>query len=105
MIICLVSVGNHYNNKIKDALNFFKDFDVCILSDIKVENVFHYEEYVKKEFSYFDKLYFSLKMVEKFNRSVFYVDITKIEEINLDFPKESLFYYKSHWPFGNLMSD
>lgn len=105
MIISLISVGENYNNKIDDALDFFKSYDICLLSDVIREDVFYYEKYEKKKFSYFDKLYFSLNMVEKFKRDVFYVDINKISEVNFDFEKTTQFYFKSYWPFGNHLKD
>lgn len=105
MIIALVSVGQFYNNKLTEALDFFKSYDVCLLSDIEIEDVFYYEKYTEDKFSYFDKLYFSLNMVNKFNRDVFYVDITKVSEVNFDFDRTAKFYFKSHWPFGNHLND
>lgn len=105
MIISLVAVGEVYRSKINDALEYFKEYDVCLLSDIEREDVFYFEKYTNKEFSYFDKLYFSLNLIDKFNRSVFYVDINKISEVELNFNKNNLFYYKSHWPYGNQFID
>ncbi len=105
MIISIVSVGESYNEKLKFALDFFKSYDVCLLSDKKRDDVFYFEKYEGGKFSYFDKLYFSLDLVTKFKRDVFYVDVTKISEVNLDFSKDCLFYYKSHWPFGDLFQD
>jgi len=105
MIIALVSVGEHYNDKLKEALDFFKSYDICLLSDIETKNIFYYEKYMNDKFSYFDKLYFSLNMVNKFKRDVFYVDITKTSEVNFDFVKTNKFYFKSHWPFGNHLKD
>ena len=105
MIISLVAVGKHHRNKINDALELFKSFNVCLLSDLERNDVFYFEKYEKKKFSYFDKLYFSLEMVNKFNEDVFYIDITKINEVNLNFPKDVPFYYKSHWPHGDTFAD
>ena len=105
MMISLVAIGEHHRNKIDEALDFFKSYDVCLLSDLERNDVYYFQKYEKKEFSYFDKLYFSLETVNKFNEDVFYVDVTKIKEINLNFPKDVLFYYKSHWPYGNTFGD
>jgi hypothetical protein len=105
MIISLIAVGKGYRDKINDAIKKFNSYDICLLSDVERNDVFYFEKYENKEFSYFDKLYFSLKMVSKFNSNVFYVDINKIDEVNLDFPKHNLFYFKSHWPDGNNFGD
>ena len=105
MIISLVSVGASYNEKLNFALDFFKSHDVCLLSDTERDNVFYFEKYDGGKFSYFDKLYFSLELVNKFKTDVFYVDVTKVSEVDLTFSRDCLFYYKSHWPFGNLFSD
>jgi hypothetical protein len=32
MIISLVAVGETYANKVNDALEYFKSYDVCLLS-------------------------------------------------------------------------
>jgi len=96
MIIALVSVGEHYNDKLKEALDFFKSYDICLLSDIETKNIFYYEKYMNDKFSYFDKLYFSLNMVNKFKRDVFYVDITKTSEVNFDFVKKNINFILNH---------
>lgn len=105
MMIVLVSVGERYNAKLESALDFFKSYDICLLSDVKRNDVFYFEKYQPNIFSYFDKLYFSLNMVKKFNRDVFYVDITKIDEVNFNFEQTNQFYFKSHWPYGNHLKD
>lgn len=105
MIIAIVAVGEDYSNKIEYAIDYLKDYDICLLTDSYKRNVFYYEKYNNEKFSYFDKLYFSLKMVNKFKTDVFYVDINKLDEINFDFPKDSKFYFKSHWPYGNNFKD
>lgn len=105
MIISLVAVGESYNNKVNEALDFFKGYDVSLLSDIERDDVFYFQKYGDNRFSYFDKLYFTLDLVNKFKRDVFYVDVTKISEVNLNIDKNKLFYYKSHWPFGDYFGD
>lgn len=105
MIIALVAVGEQYRNQIDDALKKFNSYDICLLSDIERNDVFYFEKYKSETFSYFDKLYFSLNMVSKFKSDVFYVDINKFNEVNLNFLKSSLFYFKSHWPYGNTFGD
>jgi len=105
MIITLVAVGEKYHSKINDALKRFNSYDICLLSDVERNDVFYFEKYKSEKFSYFDKLYFSLDMVSKFKSDVFYVDINKINEVNLNFLKNSLFYFKSHWPYGNTFGD
>lgn len=104
MLICLVAIGEKYNNHLTSALNFFKYYDVCLLSDVERNDVFYFEKH-DNEFSYFDKLYFSLNMVNKFKRDVFYVDVNKIYGVDLNFEKNKLFYHKHHWPFGNSFQD
>ena len=103
MIISLVAVGDSYRDKI--SLEKLTPYNVCLLSDIKNTDVFYSEKYDKERFSYFDKLYFSLDMVERFKEDVFYIDVTKLDEVNFDFPKDGPFYYKSHWPYGDYFDD
>jgi hypothetical protein len=105
MILSLIAVGESYQNKIDDALTKFNSYNICLLSDIQRSDVFYFEKYKNETFSYFDKLYFSLEMVSKFNEDVFYIDINKIDEVYLDFPKNDLFYYKSNWPYGDTFGD
>ena len=105
MIIALVAVGENYCSKVDDALNKFNSYNICLLSDIERSDVFYFEKYKNETFSYFDKLYFSLEMVSKFNEDVFYVDINKLNEVNLNFLKNSLFHFKSHWPYGDTFGD
>ena len=105
MRVSLVAVGKDYNNQLTFALDFFKEYDICLLGDIERDDVFYFEKYNKVKFSYFDKLYFSLSMVDKFKRDVFYVDVNKISDVFLDFEKNKLFYHRKHWPFGNTLQD
>jgi len=105
MIISLVAVGEQYRSKLNFALEYFKTYKISLLTDLVIDEVFNCQKYENEQFSYFDKLYFSLETVNKFKEDVFYVDITKIEEVDLHFPKNKLFYYKSHWPYGNLFGD
>jgi hypothetical protein len=105
MLISLIAVGESYKNKLELALEKFKSHKICLLTDSKIEDVFYCEKYTDVKFSYFDKLYFSLSMVDKFKDDVFYVDITKLDEVDLNFPKNQLFYYKSHWPYGDTFGD
>lgn len=105
MIISLVAIGEQYRNKIDFALEYFKPYKVSLLTDLIRDDVFYCQKYENEKFSYFDKLYFSLNLIDKFKEDVFYVDITKINEVDLHFPKNQLFYYKSHWPYGDKFED
>lgn len=105
MIISLVAVGEQYRNKLDFALEHFKSHKISLLTDLVRNDVFYCQKYENENFSYFDKLYFSLDLIDKFKEDVFYVDVTKINEVDLHFPKNQLFYYKSHWPYGDTFED
>jgi hypothetical protein len=105
MIISLVAVGEEYTNKLDFAIESFKSHKISLLSDLVRDDVFYCQKYENKKFSYFDKLYFSLDLVDKFKEDVFYLDVTKINEVDLSFPKNQLFYYKSHWPYGDIFEN
>jgi hypothetical protein len=101
MILSLVAVGETYREKLESVLHNFNTYKICLLTDLEREDVFYCEKYSDERFSYFDKFYFTLNLINKFKEDVFYVDVTKTNEIDLNFPKNQLFYYKSHWPYGD----
>lgn len=105
MIISLVAVGEQYRNKLDFVIEHFKSHKISLLTDLVRDDVFFCKKYQNEKFSYFDKLYFSLNLIDKFKEDVFYVDITKVSEVDLSFPKNKLFYYKSHWPYGDTFGD
>jgi hypothetical protein len=104
MILALVLVGETYTNNPEETIkqiNRFqsKGWDVYVLTD-KPElfpNV-KTEFYQNKIFSYFDKLLFSLRMVEKTNQGVLYIDHDFGENLtdyffqNFKHPKDYIFY-------------
>jgi hypothetical protein len=105
MIITLVAVGYGYSDKINEVLHKLSNYKVCLLTDVIIDDVFYCEKYLNNTFSYFDKFYFSLQMVEKFKDDVFYIDINKIDEVDFNFNKDTQFYFKSHWPYGDYFED
>lgn len=76
IIIALVAVGELYVKEIIPYYNSLKEagYDVKVLTDqpdLFKEDAFIYK---KRVFNFFDKLYFSLNLVEKYNKTVIYVD-------------------------------
>lgn len=109
-IIALVAVGDVYVNEILDYYKELKknQITVKVLTDqpehFDLSDVTLYEKII---FNYFDKIFFSLKIIKTYQRSVIYVDgstlIFKntfnklIEKLNFDF------LYVSNWPNGNFL--
>lgn len=110
-IIALVAVGEFYIQEIKDYYWDLKKlgFSVKVLTD----DSSHFDEndvtlYEKPIFNYFDKLYFSLNLVKKYNKNVIYMDGTSAlpQNILLDIAQrsDSDFIYTSNWPKGNFFA-
>jgi hypothetical protein len=76
-VVALVAVGREYVEEIVSYYNRLKKsgYDVKVLTDHPQE--FQSDDatlYTKRIFSYFDKLYFALELVKKYNRTVIFVD-------------------------------
>lgn len=110
-IIALVAVGEFYIQEIKDYYWDLKKlgFSVKVLTD----DSSHFDEndvtlYEKPIFNYFDKLYFSLNLVKKYNKNIIYMDGTSAlpQNILLDITQrsDSDFIYTSNWPKGNFFA-
>ena len=88
MILSVVSVGDFYIDSCLPYLQKFKDkgYDIKILTD-KPEKFIGYETklYENKIFSYFDKLIFSLRLVEKYKTDVLFIDSDWFENVNDNF--------------------
>ncbi len=108
-IIALVAVGEFYIQEIKDYYwDLKKDgFTIKVLTDdsshFDVNDVTIYKRPV---FNYFDKLHFSLSLVEKYGKNVIYMDGTsalpKHIVANISSRSDSDFIYTSNWPKGNF---
>ena len=85
MVLSVVAVGEQYINNCLPYLDKFKNngYDIKILTD-KPEKFIGYDTqlYENKIFSYFDKLLFSLRLVEKYNTDVLYIDSDWIQNVN-----------------------
>jgi hypothetical protein len=108
-IIVLVAVGEYYNQEIKDYYWDLKNsgFTIKVLTD----EPSHYDIndislYNRPIFNYFDKIHFSLKIVEEYGNNVIYMDGTsalpKHILTNISSRSESDFIYTSNWPKGNF---
>jgi hypothetical protein len=108
-IVVLVAVGDTYVNEI---LEYYKELKsnqstIKILTDqpehFDSDDVISYE---KPIFNYFDKIFFSLKMVETYGKSVIYIDgSTPILKDSFDRLMEQLtsdFLYVNNWPKGDF---
>jgi hypothetical protein len=84
MILSIVSVGDFYIDSCLPHLDKFKNkgYDIKILTD-KPEKFIGYDTqlYENKIFSYFDKLLFPLRLIEKYQTEVLYVDSDWIKNV------------------------
>jgi hypothetical protein len=84
MILSIVSVGDFYIDSCLPHLDKFKNkgYDIKVLTD-KPEKFVGYETqlYENKIFSYFDKLLFPLRLIEKYNTDILYVDSDWIQNV------------------------
>jgi hypothetical protein len=115
MVLSVVAVGEQYINNCLPYLNKFKNngYDIKILTD-KPEKFIGYDTqlYENKIFSYFDKLLFSLRLVEKYKTDVLYIDSDWIQNVNDGFIKNfhgsnNVLYY-DNWEndlFINYIND
>jgi hypothetical protein len=106
MILSIVAVGEYYIRTCKPHLEKFKNngYNIKILTDAPKEfedyETFIYEN---KIFSYFDKLLFSFRLIEKFKEDVLYIDADWIENVDDNFLKKfkggsDVLYYGT-WEF------
>jgi len=115
MVLSVVAVGEQYINNCLPYLDKFKNngYDIKILTD-KPEKFIGYDTqlYENKIFSYFDKLLFSLRLVEKYKTDVLYIDSDWIQNVNDVFIKNfngsnNVLYY-DNWEndlFINYIND
>jgi hypothetical protein len=105
MILTIVAIGNGYSdnpNLIKSQAQRFieRGWDIKILTD-KPEN-FDFGEtfkYENKIFSYFDKMLFPLRIMEKYGSDILYIDHDFMSNISDNFIKnfkgsENFIYYE-----------
>jgi hypothetical protein len=101
MILAIVAVGDSYIEKCLPYLNKFKNngYQIKILTDNPSCFIgYDTQLYENKIFSYFDKLIFSFRLIEKYKKDVLYIDADWLRNINDDFMKEfiggnNVFYY------------
>jgi hypothetical protein len=115
--VAIISVGNDYKGvpyytqcveNVKQLIDVF-GFDVRLLTDTPKEfeglgcSIYKYD---KKIFSYFDKFFFSFKLIKELNKSVTYIDcdcidyLLKIEKFrNLESQNKVL--YLTYWSVKN----
>lgn len=95
MILSVVAVGEFYIESCKPHLDRFKKsgYEIKILTD-QPEKFKEYETffYENKIFSYFDKLLFSFKLIQKYQTDVLYVDSDWMHNTNDNFIKK----FKGH---------
>lgn len=108
-IVVLVAVGNTHVNEILEYYRELKSNQTIIKiltdqpSNFDLNDVILYQ---KSVFNYFDKIFFSLKIVEECQKSVIYVDgSTPISKDSFDRLMEQLttnFLYVNNWPKGDF---
>lgn len=112
MILSIIAFGDDYIDKALPHISKFTDngWDVNVLTDkpekFKICNTEYYQD---KIFSYFDKLLFPLRLIEKHNTPVLYVDADWVMNINLNFIKTfkggDEFLYLYSWPNSDYFDD
>lgn len=107
MILSIVAVGDRYVENCLPHLDRFKNcgYQIKILTDNPKSFIgYDVQLYENKIFSYFDKLIFSLRLVEKYKTDVLYIDADWIQNVNDNFIKEfsghdNVLYY-DNWEYG-----
>jgi hypothetical protein len=91
MILSIVAIGDKYIESCLPYLDRFKNngYQIKILTD-RPEKFIGYdtELYENKIFSYFDKLIFSFRLIEKYKTDVLYIDADWLKNVNDNFLKE-----------------
>lgn len=108
-IVVLVAVGDTYVNEILEYYTELKSNQIIIKILTDQPELFDLNDvvlYQKTVFNYFDKIFFSLKIVEMYQKSVIYVDgSTPIFKDSFDTLMEQLtfnFLYVNNWPKGDF---
>lgn len=110
-IISLVAVGDFYVEEIKSVYEKLKTkgFNIKILTNNpEIFDVKDIVIYQKSNFNYFDKLFFSLELINTYNKSVIYfdgsaeIDIEKL--IQICNKEDYHFIYTENWPEGNFFN-
>jgi hypothetical protein len=112
MVLSIVAFGDKYIDQALPQISKFTDggWDVHILTDKpeKFESGFT-EYYPNKIFSYFDKVLFPLRLIEKLGESVLYIDADWLENINPNFINTfkgaDQFLYLYSWPNAEYFDD
>jgi hypothetical protein len=81
--LALVAVGEKYIEPVNKVVNgFFDRWDIHVLTD-NVGHIplkCHVKSHEDKIFSYFEKMLFVLRLVEKYKTGVLYVDVDRVDE-------------------------
>lgn len=108
-IVVLVAVGDTYVNEILEYYTELKSNQIIIKILTDQPELFDLNDvvlYQRTVFNYFDKIFFSLKIVEMYQKSVIYVDgSTPIFKDSFDTLMEQLtsnFLYVNNWPKGDF---
>lgn len=110
MIIALIAIGDKYREMLDSQLERLKNspHQIALLTDKPVYDFEWVEEYTEPKFSYFEKMYFSLRMIEQFQDDVYYIDVRYLEDIDLSNLKADMskpFWFMGHWPYGDYLED
>lgn len=91
--LALVAVGEKYIEPVNQVVNrFFDKWDIYVLTDNvgSVPLKCHVKQHEDKIFSYFEKMLFVLRLVEKHKTGVLYVDVDRIDEFGEDFMNQMI---------------
>lgn len=108
-IFSLVAVGESYIKEIEGTYKTLKanNFQVKILTDNP--DLFDKDDvtiYQKSNFNYFDKIYFSLNLIQLYKKSVIYLDggydVNFSKLINQISKRNEHVLYRENWPNGNF---
>jgi hypothetical protein len=109
IVVALVAVGEKYVDEIIPRYNRLKrwGYNVKVLTDqptkFEVADVILYG---KRVFNYFDKLYFALELISRYNKTVIFIDGAEdvsdelIKEYTSNLTTDCVYLY--NWPLGSF---
>jgi hypothetical protein len=106
--LALVAVGEKYIEPASKVINdFFDKWDIHVLTDNPTKLPFkcHTKLQENKIFSYFEKMLFVLRLVEKHKSGVLYVDVDRVDEFGEELMNEIVLNesvtIKNYWHGNN----
>jgi hypothetical protein len=106
MILAIIAVGETYRKELDSNVELLKKLPcpIIVLSDKVEHDCFFYKLHSGQDFSYFEKLYFSLELVERFGEDVLYADVKRLKTFdfeNLEMNTLGSLQFLRYWPLGD----